>query len=161
MKLICNSEVNCYFSPWSILHFMSGILLFFILNGILHEINDYNYNEVITFIVAFIIHIFYEIKDYYVYTHKKSKIASFNKKISIWLYYKLTGKKSKCIGIHANNNSIQNSLGDQISFTIGLIVAWVLSTQFENIEKWKWIIGSIIIYIPLLICLILLKSTKC
>ena len=83
-------------TPFSIIHYLSGLFLFF-------TFNLFTENDLINFIIINIIHFIYECKDYF-YTYIKSYDNSY-------MYYL------------SSNNTLINSVGDTIFFLIGIYTA--------------------------------------
>jgi len=97
-------ETPCCLTPWSIIHFLVG-LCFIILN--LKFVKIQNFWNI--FIFYNIIHLIYEIKDYNTsinYNFRKSIQQILGKHFANW----------------SINNSIINSICDQVVFSIGLLL---------------------------------------
>ena len=77
-------------TPWTLIHFLTGVNTFLILN-------NYNYNYSQILYIGIIVHTIYEIKD--------CKLYFTDAKRTDW-----------------NDNSIINSIGDTISFVLGLLL---------------------------------------
>lgn len=100
-------------TPWTFIHYLAGLTLFFIFNLFIEE-------DLVNIIIINIIHLCYELKDYY-YTYIKSSGNSF-------IYY------------FSINNTVINSIGDTIFFLIGIFTAIYLKyNKYVNkkIEKYK------------------------
>ena len=102
IKLLSMSDTiksRSFITPWTFIHFLNGSLGYLYLKHIL-QISKIN-----SFIILFVLHTIYEIKDLeYYYNKNKNK----NKNIENDYY---------------GNNSIINSVGDTIFFIIGFLIA--------------------------------------
>lgn len=105
--MIDNINEPVIITPWTINHYIIGLLLFFIFDLFVRE-------ELLNFIIINIIHLCYELKDYY-YTYYKSYNSSF-------IYY------------FSSKNTLINSIGDTILFLLGIYTAYYLKYN-KNINK--------------------------
>jgi hypothetical protein len=119
-KIFCiresEKETECSFTGFSALHMFSGWYLSCFISFL--GVNNILYN----FLIANLIHFLYEIKDYY------------------YMYLDKEGKKKKDIHI----NSFFNSIGDQLSACIGILI--FLTTKPKIISNF-YIIFSTLLYI--------------
>jgi hypothetical protein len=119
------------FSFWSLIHIIVAIILWIIVKIIFKNISD-----VSLFIILFFVHIAYESKDQIVAIDcRRRELAGEVIKNGI-------GKG--CI------NSVENSIADQICFTLGLTIALLWSKKM-NIYQWKVVIPLIIVVIAMMI----------
>lgn len=99
MSLFSTSDTNdnpTWLTPWSFIHFMSGVVFYKIAKIIFPDISLLN-----NFLIWFLVHTLYEVKDYY-----KSYID-----------YDGSGW---------NNNSLINSIGDTISAILGFFIGYII-----------------------------------
>lgn len=139
-KFVCLSDsLNepCFLTHWSVGHFMFGVVSFFVFETFL---NSENY----AIIFSFILHLLYEYKDQCITHNNNSKLYKFQNKFYQKIYNLLGSKSNEPINME---DSLINSVGDQISATLGIFVAYFLKRKFNKIKKTYWIIGSIIIWI--------------
>lgn len=105
--MIDNINDPSLITPWIIIHYIAGLFLFFIFDLFIKE-------ELLNFIIINIIHLNYELKDYY-YTYFKLYDSSF-------MYY------------FSSQNTLINSIGDTILFLMGIYTAFYLKYN-KNINK--------------------------
>uniref|UniRef100_A0A6C0LXE2 DUF2585 family protein n=1 Tax=viral metagenome TaxID=1070528 RepID=A0A6C0LXE2_9ZZZZ len=93
-SLYCKSEddIECVFTPFSIIHLLSGAYLVIIFKYI-------GYSDINSFLLMNIVHGLYELKDFYI------------------MYHTDMGKKGTVF-----HNTFINSLGDQLSAIVGAVV---------------------------------------
>lgn len=140
MYLISNKDTiedPCCLTPWSIIHFLLGIG-FIILN--LKFVQIQNFWNI--FIFYNVIHLIYEIKDY-------------NTGINYKFRETIKNILGKSIVNWSINNSIVNSVCDQVVFAIGLLLGYHLF----YIKKLKILINPIIILSITLLIYFLCNNT--
>ena len=116
MLLICLSDsINKYafITPWTFLHIFSGILF---------SLFTFEYTKLTarnSFIAYSFIHFLYECKDFYLTYISDIKFTN----------------KNNLFGLFANNNTIINSIGDQIFGMIGWYIGYKIFNKIEKHNK--------------------------
>ena len=91
-----------WFTYWSYIHFLSGIALYLLFRWIFDQLCVAG-GALYSILAAFLVHLAYEFKDWY-YSYVKKR----------------------------GNNSLRNSVGDQLSALLGMVVAWVTFSLRET-----------------------------
>ena len=98
-------------TPWSLMHFVTGILLYGLLDKFIPGSNSEKYSV----FISMFLHTLYEIKDYqYTYFNKPLPDPIHN---LVKSFYKLTNPNTQLSG---NEDTLLNSIGDTLSFCLGI-----------------------------------------
>ena len=119
IELIGNNDTNenpHLITPATLVHFMSGVYF----SWVIYPLFDKKNNFVRGFIIYNIIHFIYELKDFTI---------SYNSKVSDYLDRILD---NSILVKWAKENSIYNSIADQLFSAIGYIVGYYLSSKIGN-----------------------------
>ena len=120
IELIGNNDTNenpHLITPATLVHFMSGIYFSWVIYPLFDKKNDF----VRGFIIYNIIHFIYELKDFTI---------SYNSKVSDYLE-RVTRNRSTLIR-WSKENSLYNSIADQLFSAIGYIVGYYLFSKIGN-----------------------------
>ena len=101
-----NIRKSSLFTPWSFIHFLSGIISYLYLKRFT------SMSETCIFLILLLIHTLYEIKDLSRYTLK------LHKSNSIWY-----------------NNTVVNSIGDTITFILGIVIGMIFKNNIINLSN--------------------------
>lgn len=129
-KILCKNEneFDCFFTPWSIVHFYSGYFLML-------ACQTFGLSYFHSFLVSNIIHLIYEIKDYYITYHVRS------------------AQTPRSYQVDWNYNTLFNSIGDQLSCILGMLL-YIFIRETYDIPEVSY--GTLLIYSILYIILVLL-----
>lgn len=121
-KVCCLNEntYDCLLSPWSFIHVLSGYILALICFVLLSE------DTVKIFVLSNIIHAGYEVKDY-INTYVIDDRVVGNIDDDSW-----------------GNNSLINSVGDQISCNVGILIFLYVKPFLKKINMCKFLIVNLI-----------------
>ena len=103
-------ETPIFITPWSLIHFLTGLTLFFMCRVFTQNI------YIIVFIILGI-HSIYEFKDYY---------STYINQIRF--------KKDTYLSSFFKNNTLENTIGDTVVCMLGIIIAYILLkyTRYTN-----------------------------
>lgn len=123
-KFYCKNELknDCFVTPLSLRHVYSGYILALISYILLSN------NILCVFVISNIIHLFYEIKDYvctYIINNRESGMISGD----IW-----------------GGNSFYNSLGDQTSCNLGIIIFLFIKNTITPSNSTKILVINLLLY---------------
>ena len=125
---------NAFITPWTFLHFYSGLLFS------LFTIAYTNLKPLHSFLIYSVLHLIYECKDF-TFTYLTN--------------IKFT-KKNNFFGFLDNHNTLINSLGDQIFGMIGWYIGYLL---FKNMKiKYNRIFGIVFAIIGILLVILFNKN---
>lgn len=134
-----------FVSVASFAHLLTGYLLYIILNRWIQKV----------WISCLVLMIFHIVEDFV----ENVKIGGYNLSIE-GLYSKMIGCKNENFLDVSDNDSLQNFIGDNVFFAIGLIIGVISEKYTCDVSIWVFIsafIGMLLIY--MLICYYL-KSTS-
>jgi len=111
-----NPDNHTCLTPWSLIHFISGFLL------VIFNIFTFNSNSFWTiFVIGNIIHLIYEIRDYYMTKSKKLRNKVENKLNNFF-----SDKVTHSLITWSITNTVVNCVCDQIVFTLGICLGYYL-----------------------------------
>ena len=127
-----NLEDNkSFITPFSIVHFITTIILFVIIKYF------FNLSKITTGIIVIIIHLLYEIKDLNNIIKKKKNIKKYIPKFICYLSDKFSKFINKIFCLDKNywsDNSIANTIGDQL---VNIIAVILMIISYDYLVKYK------------------------
>ena len=141
----------CLITPMTFMHFLSGGMFFiaYWLLTLFKKNKDFKKNKnsiLYSFIIIFTLSFLYEILDYYGTLNDGSWLSNMSLDVhNFWYNFSGAGDLKDPGAI---DNSIENSIGDQIFCTLGIILSIYLALKYFNkYNKFYLAASSLIIYI--------------
>lgn len=125
------------FSPWSLMHFLSGFYMYAVVALYINNTSTIN-----NFYIMMIVHTIYELKDLYI------------------TYFALVKPNDVSLGGLISNSSLYNSVGDTISAMLGWYFGYLLHKQLSNKGSAGLKILERTMFYTFLGCLILYNAMK-